>query len=95
MNVNDAPASINWRLFSEAQEHYSQRGFAYVEAPWLVSDAAYRATTPTGRRFMSTPMGNVVVSAEQSFIQLMIDCMLPEGKFQTICSTIGQRINHA
>jgi len=72
---------IDWWLIGEAVSHYKREGFKYIEVPWFVSDAAVRVTMPPGRMGHRTQDGPLVGSAEQSFIQLMMNGTLPPGKY--------------
>lgn len=62
---------INWKLISSAIDFYQSRGFTYLEVPWIVAPTSTDVTTPPGKRALSTDIGNLVGSAEQSFIELM------------------------
>lgn len=71
--------------FYTAMEFYERYGeFENIEVPWFVSQTADDATKPQNRRSFTTIMGNLVGSAEQSFIQMMIDGQLGKGRFQTL-----------
>lgn len=72
---------IDWWLIGEAVSHYTAAGLKYIEAPWFVSDAAVMVTMPPGRKGHRTQDGPLVGSAEQSFIQLMMNGTLPPGKY--------------
>lgn len=70
---------MDYRLIADAVEHYRARGYVYVqEAPWYVDPPAYEATRPPGASDIriglpAGPIGNLVASGEQSFIQMMVD----------------------
>lgn len=79
---------IDYSLISRAIDFYAHKGFKYIEAPWMVSNKAVQSTLPPGK----TPfycggdfgVGNpneiaLVGSAEQAFVQLMLDGKLPLG----------------
>ena len=75
---------MNYENIANAVGFYQERGYVYLDdAPWIVGEAAYFATkhpgatdvvidtSPTGR---SGHLGGYpVASAEQSFIQMMLD----------------------
>lgn len=72
---------IDWSLVARAVAEYGRRGYHYVEAPWFVSEEALGATLPPGRHGHRTLDGPLVGSAEQSFIQMMLDGELPPGRY--------------
>lgn len=66
------PAAIDYRLLGEALEFYDKKGYAYREVPWVVSHEAMAVTLPPGAEATHTQYGDLVGSAEQGFIELMI-----------------------
>jgi len=75
---------INYRRVAKAIKRYQKIGYTYVDTPWLVSEEAMRATLPLDRqgfelRSPSLNAGKLVGSAEQGFIQLMLDDKLRPG----------------
>jgi hypothetical protein len=72
---------INWQQVSEAIEFYKLHGYSYVEVPWIVSDKAVQVTLPEGHIARRCQEGALVGSAEQSFIQMMVDGSLKPGKY--------------
>lgn len=72
---------INWKLVARAIDAYRASGYAYVEVPWIVSKEAVEVTLPPGREGMHCCDGALVGSAEQSFIQLMLDGKLKPGRY--------------
>lgn len=77
---------IDYARLARAVRFYdSQCGYRYIEVPWMVSQYATRVTLPQdvystqalGRGHLSDLVG----SAEQSFIQLMLDGTLPLGRY--------------
>lgn len=70
---------MNYSNIADAVEFYRQRGYVYLEdVPWLVGHEAYYATKPAGAvDVQQTAAGRwdgfPVASAEQSFIQMMLD----------------------
>ncbi|MGE5298598.1 MAG: hypothetical protein ACM3KF_01005 [Acidobacteriota bacterium] len=74
--------SIDARLLADAQDYYASYGYVDTPTPWLVGEAAYRATLPPdheGLEWQSPVGGYHVGSAEQGFMQLMADDMpIPE-----------------
>lgn len=70
--------------FYTAMEFYTSQDFTNIEVPWFVSQKADDVTRPPDRRSFTTIMGNLVGSAEQSFIQMMLDGQLPWVRCQTL-----------
>lgn len=75
------PACIDWQRVARAIAHYTAIGYQYVEAPWIVGEEALAATLPPGRTGLRTQDGPLVGSAEQSFLQLMLDGQLCAGRY--------------
>lgn len=76
---------ISYRNIADAIEHYQDLGYEYVEVPWVVGDEALRATLPPFvQPLWETPRGHLVGSAEQSFLQMMMDNTLPPGKYVAV-----------
>jgi hypothetical protein len=66
--------SIEGREVAAAQMHYTKNGFIDTPTPWLVGERAYMATCPADAPRWSSPLGLFhVASAEQGFIQMMVD----------------------
>lgn len=88
--------AVNWSRLGRAVDFYTQRGYTYVEAAWAVSPEATAITCPrpefTGE---VAQWGSLVGSAEQSFIQMMMDETLPSGKFVacTPCVRLGDAVD--
>ena len=66
------PKLIDYVVLGEALTFYVNRGYTYKEVPWVVSDQATEATLPHDRTATKVHYGNLVGSAEQSFIELLI-----------------------
>lgn len=65
--------TVDYRLLAEAQSFYEGHGFEYLELPWAVSAQAVGVTLPANKNaFALTPGSYLVGSAEQSFIELMM-----------------------
>jgi seryl-tRNA synthetase len=77
---------ISWNLVAKALDLYQNLGYKYVEAPWVVSPEATRATIPEGlsacgMQYDGQSKGDLVGSAEQGFAQLMIDGAIGPGRW--------------
>jgi hypothetical protein len=66
---------INYQIISSAIEFYSNRGYQYIEVPWLVDQEIDDITKPSDRNSLTVPHWgkNLVASGEQSFYQLLSD----------------------
>lgn len=76
--------TIDWQLFGAALQHYRDRGYAYLEVPWIVSDVALHVTLPTDKTGLMTQDGPLAGSAEQSFIHMMLAGELTPGRYCAI-----------
>ncbi len=78
--------SINYRRVAKAIKKYQKLGYTYIDTPWLVSDEAVTATLPPNRigfelGHPTLKPGRLVGSAEQGFIQMMLDDKLRPGHY--------------
>lgn len=71
---------MNYANLARALEFYQERGYVYLDdVPWSVGCVAYYATKPDGAKDVSLQVEGSftptypVASAEQSFIQMMLD----------------------
>lgn len=76
---------IDYKKISDALEFYQNKGFKLKEVPWIVSNKTYNITNPLDYDAFHTSLGEVVASGEQSFLELIRNGELKEGKY--ICST--------
>ena len=79
--------SIDARQLAQASDYYEQHGYVDTPTPWLVGEQAYMATFPPdhdGLLWQSLTGDYHVASAEQGFIQLMIDGDTIPQKAQSI-----------
>ncbi|MGB4767962.1 MAG: hypothetical protein WBP22_01780 [Candidatus Saccharimonas sp.] len=68
--------SIDASLLARTQDYYAEHGYVATPTPWLVEYEAYMATVPPGHEDMlwrSLHGTYHVASAEQGFIQMMLD----------------------
>lgn len=76
---------IFWAAVSAAVAHYASRGWRQVEVPWLVPPEVVAITCPRCERVMSVPgHGDLVGSAEQSFLHLDGSGRLGRGRFLAV-----------
>lgn len=66
---------INWENISAAIKYY-QKDFKYIEVPWTVSKEATKYTWKD--EALECQAGDLIGSAEQGFIDLAINKLLPE-----------------
>ncbi len=66
------PSRIDYHKLSSALDHYEARGYEYMEVPWVVSREAEAATLPPDATATSVQYGELVGSAEQGFIELLL-----------------------
>lgn len=66
------PSFIDYRKLADALDHYESRGYNYREVPWVISKEAMAVTLPPGRPATAVQYGDLVGSAEQSFIELLL-----------------------
>lgn len=75
---------INWTLLACGVTAYERFGYKYIEVPWRVDEEALMATLPDWVDLEVTKHGNLVGSAEQSFLHMMINKQLKPGKYMAI-----------
>ncbi len=63
---------IDYKLVSNAIDHYTNLGFKYLEVPWIVP-REYCEITYEGKLPFTTEYGTLVGSAEQSLLMLGIE----------------------
>lgn len=81
MDIANQNNEIRWDFISQAINYYKNNGFKYIEVPWIVSEKALKVTLPSDKTGLITQFGSLVGSAEQSFIQLIMNNKLNEGKY--------------
>lgn len=59
---------IDYQKISKAIQYYKNLGYQELEVPWIVSEDIIRITLPPNGTFVSTSLGILVASAEQSFL---------------------------
>lgn len=89
--VGPMPA-IDWALMCDALETYRKYGYTYIETPWIVHRSATLSTLPPDSAACEltaqNPLhgnfhryGDLTGSAEQGFVQLLLDGFLAPGKW--------------
>jgi hypothetical protein len=76
---------INWHKLSAAIRYYERLGYIYREVPWIVRRSITEVTLPKDAKpFAVEGYGDLCGSAEQSFIQMMVDKEMGLGKWMTL-----------
>ena len=89
---------ISYGRITRAIEFYAQKGYQYIDAPWLVGRHAYELTAPPGvgalsvqckppaKAWPSRYFGATFLpaSGEQSFMQMMQEDTLKPGTYQCV-----------
>lgn len=78
--MNHSPR-INWSILSRAIEFYESLGYFYLEVPWIVPRSITSITMPSFVTPFQTQHGDLVGSAEQSFLKLASENLLPAGRY--------------
>jgi hypothetical protein len=71
----------SWERLTKTLRHFSNTGFAYKDAPWMVPYEFNMATCPDELFLVESQVGYHVGSAEQSFICLDHNGWLEKGKY--------------
>lgn len=81
---------LNGELLGTAQQHYNSTGFRQIATPWLVGETAFKATCPPDTWInhpWKSPLNENdlyhVASAEQGFLQMLLDGNRLVGRFQS------------
>jgi hypothetical protein len=72
---------IDYSKLSASIEFYRRHGFLNIEIPWVASNEIISLTLPNGHTAITSGVGTLVGSAEQSFLQLIKDGNLPPGQY--------------
>lgn len=80
---------IDYARIGRAVTYYRTRGYTYLEVPWIVEHESTKVTLPVAAKAMATYCGpayegDLVGSAEQSFIQLLRRDQLAPGKYVAV-----------
>lgn len=80
---------MNWQALADAINFYKAFGFEYKDVPWAVSQEVMNMTKPVNklkdRTFILEDQKELIASAEQGFIHLLLNNELPPGRYVT-CS---------
>lgn len=75
---------IDYHKIADALNYYAQYGYKYIEVPWAVSLDAINITCPANCVQYSLENKYLVASAEQSFLQMILDQKLNLGKYLAV-----------
>lgn len=75
---------MRYDLLARASTLYTERGFRWVDVPWLLSLASVQLGCPPEARQFSTFAGHLPASAEQSFYEMLRQGSLGTGRWQTV-----------
>lgn len=76
---------INYQHLADSINYYSKKKYQIIEAPWWVTKEIAEITKPSDSKndyFIPENNKVLVASAEQSFLALANQGLLPKGKFQ-------------
>lgn len=77
---------IDYQKIENSIKFYKENGFNRIEAPWWVPNEITKITLPKDSKQYSIINNNkdLVGSAEQGFLYMMNQGLLPEGKYQAV-----------
>ena len=82
--------NIDYNLLNESVKYFQNKGFKQIEVPWIVNSNTTKITTDISsviinyNNEITNVNNNLIGSAEQGFLQLIIENKLPFGKYQSI-----------
>lgn len=84
--------AIDWGLLARASSFYANKEFQYIETPWTTPTSVHDFTKPHQNpsfiHELSLPQGHelceLVGSAEQGFIYLMLNNAIKDGKYYSV-----------
>ncbi len=82
--VLEFKTNIDYKKIVEAIEHYKKKGYKYIEVPWIISEEASSITAPKDKKRFKTFLGELTASAEQSFLELLLNKKLLPGKYVAV-----------
>lgn len=74
---------ISYGRIAEAITFYDKLSYRYLNVPWVVSEESVNVTKPPEVRSFSIPIGHLVASGEQSFIEIRDD-LCPGRRYQCV-----------
>src|SRR3989339_1432441 len=80
INQQGMDTDVDYAKIADSLDFYESIGYKKINVPWTVSREADQITGK-GLPEVTSILGNHVASAEQSFLELIINNKLSEGKF--------------
>ena len=71
---------IDYNKISKAIDFYQSHEYQLIQVPWTINEQAY-AITSENHQYIKSPLGHHVASAEQSFLELILNNQLEIGKY--------------
>lgn len=81
---NTLENKIDYRRIIEALDYYEKIGYKYIDVDWAVDPSVSAQTKPTDHKDFFINDKVLVASAEQSFIQKIVDSNLQKGRYCAI-----------
>ena len=72
---------IDYHLISKCIKKYEDLGYKYIDVPWFTTEKIVNITLPPGKKAFHINGDYLVGSAEQSFLHLIINHDLKNGKY--------------
>jgi hypothetical protein len=75
--------NIQWGLLGNAVVYYQNKGYKYIETPWIVQNVMNMITTPHENLLtkIEGTTNSLVGSSEQGFLSMQMNDNLPRGKY--------------
>jgi hypothetical protein len=73
--------ATDWSVIGDAMKFYESKGYSPCELPWVAKSETIDLTCPDRRYVITSSIGDLVGSAEQSFIERDRYGGLPPGKY--------------
>lgn len=77
----DTGNNINWQRLISALTFYKSHGYKYIDLDWSVNSEISEITKPVDKKDFFINGKALVASGEQSFLQMIKDGDLPNGKY--------------
>ena len=85
-----------WRNIAAAVDYFVSAGWKYLDVPWIVPRDISSITCPVERWTVTSSLGDLVGSAEQSFLSLDLAGTLNPGRYLTCtpCFRNEDQVDH-
>lgn len=88
-NTERKKIEINWARIGRAIEYYKSKNYQYIEVPWVV-EQKYREITYPFQIAFTTKYGDLVGSAEQSFLAMHFELLRDKTKWSPFTCLPGK-----